>query len=116
MSWSSASGLVGCTYNNLKDACIRGHRDKILFIDFDFLTINPETCLKQLYEFIEEPSFQHDFNNIEQYTIEKDSEHGLFSDMHTIRKKLIPVQDDSMKILGSFYSSFSSFTYDFNEI
>lgn len=114
MGWSGASGLVGCTYNNLKDACVRGHRSKIMFIDFDFLTNNPDTCLKQIYEFLEEPYYQHNYDKIEQYTHEKDTEHGLFSDMHTIRSKLLPVKDDSIEILGNYHSKFNSFVYDFS--
>lgn len=111
-TWTSEDGLVGSTFNSIRDAVMRGHRNKIGFVDFDTLTSNPEVVMKDLYNFIEQPYYNHNFNNIPQYTKENDAEHG-FTDLHTIRPEIKPVNDDSKEILGHMWDQFKDFHYNF---
>lgn len=97
-------GVIGIAYNRIKDALDRGWKDSLHFIEFQDLTNNPDTVFQEIYNFLEEPQFTHDFNNVEQYTYEDDSVHG-FKNLHTIRKKVEPVEDDSTKILGYDFAS-----------
>lgn len=110
--WTAQDGLVGSTFNNLRDAVIRGHREKIHFIDFDRLTTQAEITMRYVYEFLDEDYFNHDFNNIQQYTKENDAEHG-FTDLHTIRPSIAPVEDDSRRILGHMHEQFQNFHFNF---
>lgn len=110
--WTSQEGLVGGTFNGLKDAVLRGHRDKIFFVDFDDLTTRPKHILKNVYDFLEIPLYDHDINNVIQYTKENDAEHG-FTDLHTIRPRIQPVQDDSKEILGHMWDQFKDFHFNF---
>ena len=41
----------------------------------------------KIYQYLDIPYFKHDFDNIEQVTIEDDEVYGAFGD-HTIRKQL----------------------------
>lgn len=111
-TWTSEDGLVGSTFNSIRDAVMRGHRNKIGFVDFDTLTSNPEVVMRDLYNFIEQPYYNHNFNNIPQYTKENDAEHG-FTDLHTIRPEIKPVNDDSKEILGHMWDQFKDFHYNF---
>lgn len=111
-TWTAEDGLVGSTFNSIRDAVMRGHRNKIGFVEFDTLTTNPEVVMKDLYNFIEQPYFNHDFKNIPQYTKENDAEHG-FTDLHTIRPEIRPVDDDSKEILGHMWEQFKDFHYNF---
>ena len=111
-TWSNSDGLVGQTFNDLKDAVMRGHRHKFYFLDFDTFTLNPKNKMKEIYDFIEQPYYNHDFNNIQQYTKENDAEHG-FTDLHTIRSKIEPVEDDSKQILGEQWNHYKDFQYNF---
>jgi len=111
-TWAATDGIVGETYNALFDACIRGHKDKFHFIDYDDLTHTPDTIIRKVYKFLDKPYFKHNFNNVEQYTQENDAEHG-FADLHTIRPVIEPQEDDSEQILGPMYEQYVSFTYDF---
>lgn len=110
--WTSQEGLVGSTFNSIRDAVMRGHRSKFHFIDFDNLTTNPKIIMKDVYEFLGEEYFDHDFDNILQYTKENDAEHG-FTDLHTIRPKIAPVKDDSQEILGYMHEQFKNFHFNF---
>lgn len=111
-NWTSQNGLVGGTFNNIQDACARGHKDKIYLVDYDKLTANPEAMMKNVYKFLDKPYYEHDFNNIPQYTEENDTAHG-FTDLHTIRPIVKPQRDDSREILGQLYNQFTGFKYDF---
>jgi len=110
--WSSADQLVGGAYNRIRDCVRRGHRASMHFVDFDDLTNAPYDTLKRIYEFLDEPGFNHDFENVEQTTHEKDSEHG-FTDLHTIRRTVKPVKLDYKTILGDAARPYLGFNYDF---
>ncbi len=94
----SDSGVVGLAYNRLLDALQRGLGDRMHFVEFEELTKNPIDTLDGIYRFLELPKFKHNFLNIEQVTHEDDSVHRL--DLHTIRRSVAPVPDDSLEVLG----------------
>lgn len=110
--WTSQDGLVGSSFNSIRDAVMRGHREKFHFIDFEQFTNRPETAIRFVYDFLDEEYFEHDFDNVSQYTKENDAEHG-FTDLHTIRKKIEPVKDDSKEILGYTWDQFQNFHFNF---
>ena len=86
--WSSETQPVGLAFNRIKDALLRGHRDKMLFIRYERLTQYPDVLLSNVYDFLELPFYEHDFDNVEQTTVENDRVHGM--DLHTIRPKVEP--------------------------
>lgn len=110
--WTSPEGLVGFSFNTIRDAIMRGHKKKFCFVDFDELTVTPDIKLKQIYDFLNEPYFKHDFDNVLQYTNENDTEHG-FTSLHTIRPVIKPVFDDSKIILGDAWKLYCDFHYNF---
>lgn len=110
--WTAADQLVGGAYNRIRDCVARGHRQHMHFVNFDELSSKPENTLGELYAFLGETYFVHDFNNIEQSTHEKDSEHG-FVDLHTIRQELKPVKKDYREILGDAVRPYLGINYDF---
>lgn len=110
--WSASEGLVGGTYNSILDSIYRGHRNKFHFVNYESLTRNPTNTIKGVYEFLGKSYFNHDFNNVQQYTKENDAEHG-FTDLHTIRPNIQPQVDDSRTVLGTLYDRFGNFKYEF---
>lgn len=110
--WTNQDGLVGGTFNTIRDACMRGHRDKFHFVDFEELTSTPKRVMQSVYKFLDRDYYDHDFNNIAQYTKENDAEHG-FTDLHTIRPEIKPVKDDSKEILGHLHENFKNFHFNF---
>ena len=111
-TWTAENGIVGHAFNSIRDAVMRGHRDNILMVDFDRLTGQPASVLARIYNFLDQPYYAHDFDNVEQYTKENDREHG-FTDLHTIRQSIRPVADDSQQILGPAWNQYSSYNYNF---
>ena len=110
--WAASDGLVGGTYNAILDAIYRGHRDKFHFVNYENLTKNPQDTMKDIYQFLDKPYYNHNFKNVQQYTKENDAEHG-FTDLHTIRPDIQPQINDSKIILGALYNKFGDFNYEF---
>lgn len=100
--WASAGQPVGLAYNRVKDAISRGYKNNLLFLEFDDITSKPSQALKRVYDYLELPYFQHNFNNVEQYTQEDDEKVHKIPNLHKIKSTVIPVPHDSEKILGKF--------------
>lgn len=111
--WTASDQLVGGAYNRIRDCVLRGHRESLHFVNFDDLSSNPTATMQRVYEFLGEEWYAgHDFDNVEQTTHEKDSEHG-FVDLHTIRQKIQPVKKDYRDVLGAAVKPYLGFAYDF---
>ena len=80
---------VGRAYNAIRDAVTRGWKDCIHFVDYDDLTRHPHNTMIGIYKFLGEESHSHDFENVEQVTVDDDSVYG-FKDLHVIRGKVEP--------------------------
>jgi sulfotransferase len=84
---ASANRLVGFSYQALREACWSDHADRLVIVDYDMLTLRPRDVLKLIYEFIDEPWFEHDFEQVE-YAAEKfDTALGL-ANLHTVLPKV----------------------------
>lgn len=55
---------LGFAYNCVKQGITSEHKSSIIIIEYDKLAKNPEMIMKVIYNFINEPYFEHDFNNV----------------------------------------------------
>jgi len=90
---------VGLAIERLSEIFRMGIDSKMLFIKFEDLCLYPESTMIKIYEYLEIPHFNHDFDNIEQVTKEDDEVYGAFGD-HAIRNKLAPVPSRAKQLLG----------------
>ena len=79
--------LVGYAWTGLKEAYYGEHAKSLLLVDYDLLAQTPEKCLHLVYDFLDEPWFEHDFDNIAYDAPEFDQALGL-SGLHKIRPKV----------------------------
>lgn len=79
--------LVGYAWAALKDAFYGEHAGSLLLVDYDLLVQAPRKVLSLIYRFIEQPEFEHDFDNIEYDAPEFDSALGLHG-LHKVRPKV----------------------------
>jgi sulfotransferase len=82
-----ADRTLGFALNGLKQAFYGGENDMIMMINYDDLCRAPESAMQSIYQFLGEPYFTHDFNDLEASYDEFDDDLNL-KGMHTIRKKL----------------------------
>lgn len=109
-TWLQGDQPVGLAYSRIRDAVARGYSDRLYFVHFERLTREPAQVLKEIYEFLGEEPFEHDFNNVKQVTWEDDSVHG-FKGLHDIRSKVEPIEPQWPKVLGQFAEQFGSLNF-----
>lgn len=79
--------LVGFAWSALKEAYYGEHAESLLLIDYDLLAQAPEKCLRLVYDFIGEPWFEHDFDNVQYDAPEFDQALGV-SGLHKVRARV----------------------------
>ena len=84
---ANANGAFGSAWTALKEAYYGEYSDRLLLIDYDLLTQFPERTMELLYQFIEEPIFKHDFDNVDYEAGEFDRQIGA-KGLHTVRKQV----------------------------
>jgi len=89
-TWVRKDQPIGLAFNRINDAVQRGFRNCLHFVEYDKLTTYPRETMQEIYAFLAEEPFQHDFANVKQVTQEDDSVHGFGADLHTIRPKVEP--------------------------
>ncbi len=98
MHWLNAPP-VGIAVARLIEAVQTNLLKQLHIVRFEDLTSNPGKVMKQVYDYLDEPYFEHDFNNIAQLTQENDQYHTIYGDHH-IRRKVEPVAVDFVNVLG----------------
>lgn len=79
-------GVVGFPYIGIKQAITGPENKQIFLMEYDQLCKQPEQMMRAVYTFIDEPYFNHDFNNVEASWDEYDAEIGI--KLHDVRKKV----------------------------
>lgn len=79
-------GIVGFPYMGIKQAITGNEKHMLMLVEYDLMCKNPEGMMKSIYNFIKEPYFEHDFNNVEGGWDEYDSEIGV--KLHTVSRKV----------------------------
>lgn len=103
--WTSDEGIIGKPYVSLIDAIQRGLSNRMLIFPYEEWTHDPKFWFKQLYDFIGEKYYEHDFNNINQVIRENDAGYGWGDNLHEIKTgKLIPAFTEAEKIIGTSWS------------
>lgn len=76
--------LVGYAWSALKEAYYATEADSMLVIDYDLLVQAPGRTMNLVYDFIGEPHFAHDFNNVQYDAAEFDMGLGV-KGLHKVR-------------------------------
>lgn len=81
------AGTFGSAWTSLKEAYYGEFSDRLLLIDYDLLSQFPGKTMELLYQFIDQPAFDHDFNNVE-YEAEGFDERVGAKGLHRVRKEV----------------------------
>jgi sulfotransferase len=83
----NAGGVVGSAWTALKEAYYGEFSERLLLVDYDLLTQHPARTMQLIYRFIDQPLFDHDFNNVDYAESEFDNNIGV-KGLHTVKKKV----------------------------
>ena len=79
--------MVGFGWAALKEAYYGEHAKSLLLIEYELFAEAPEKVMRLVYEFLDEPWFEHDFDNIEYDAPEFDRALGV-DGLHRVRPKV----------------------------
>jgi sulfotransferase len=82
-----SEGMVGYALDSLREAFYGGWADRMILVTYEALTREPGRTIAELYDFIGEPLFAHDFDNVEYSADEFDTALGS-PGLHTVRRKV----------------------------
>lgn len=97
--YAGHEGILGTTHRQIKDAITMGYLDRLLFVDYNRYCNTPKAQTKRIYDFLELPNFEHDFENIEQKEIYNDLAVGL-PNLHKIKPSLDRTVINCVEYLG----------------
>jgi sulfotransferase len=83
----SPGHTVRFAYDSLKEAITGPQKHRIMLVEYENLARNPKLMMQAIYAFIDEPYFEHDFENVEAAYDEYDIEAGI-QGLHTIRRSI----------------------------
>jgi len=78
---------IGFAYLALKQAITSKEKNMIMLVEYEQLCKNPEGMMSAIYNFIDQPQYEHDFNNVESSYDEFDADVNV-KGLHTTRKKV----------------------------
>lgn len=90
---------VGIAVQRLTEAIETNTVAQCHVVRFEDLTQRPAEVMKKVYDYLEEPYFEHDYEHVAQSTQENDWQAGIYGD-HRIRPKVEPVPLDYNQVLG----------------
>ncbi len=101
--------LVGFPWAALKEAYYSEHAGSLLLVEYDLLAETPEKVMRLVYEFLGEPWFDHDFDNIEYDAPEFDQALGL-AGLHKVRPK-VAIKNRKTVLPPDLFNQYSSLSF-----
>lgn len=84
---AASDGLVGLALDALREAFWGENSGRLILVGYEALAKNPKVTLSQLYAFLDEPWFEHDFDNVEYEANDFDLALGT-PNLHKVRRRV----------------------------
>ncbi|MDP3332491.1 MAG: sulfotransferase [Methylococcaceae bacterium] len=84
---NSDTGQVGIAWSVLREAWFGSQSQRLLIVSYERLVRDPKLTLQRLYNELEEPFFEHDFDNVAYDEPEYDAHIGM-PGLHKVRPKV----------------------------
>jgi sulfotransferase len=84
---NSENGLIGLAWSNFREAWFGDEAKRLIVVPYDHLVRAPRQILRQLYDELGEPWFEHDMNNVEYDEPDYDAQLGM-PGLHRVRQKV----------------------------
>lgn len=95
----ASDGPLGRGFTGLETAIKNGFRKNLLLVEYDNLVSTPKDTMNKIYEFIDQPYYEHDFENIYNKQKEDDGKVYGLPDMHKVRAKVRRTAKNPSEIL-----------------
>lgn len=106
---ASSNGLVGWALDALREACAGPFKDRLLLVEYDALCQAPGDVMGQIYEYLGEPRYRHDFENLDYSAPEFDAKMGM-PELHTVKGPVVARPRETI-LPPRLFTSFSDDTF-----
>jgi len=79
--------MLGFAYNALKEAFYGEHAGQLMLVQYESLVSEPRRVMQAIYDFVGEPAFEHDFDNVAYEADEFDLRAGT-PGLHAVRRSV----------------------------
>jgi len=97
--YAGPTGILGLSHASIKDAIVQGHKDSMLFVEYNRFCNSPKSQMKRIYDFFELPKFEHNYKKIEQPEIYNDLATGL-PNLHKIKPSVERTVSNCVEYIG----------------
>jgi sulfotransferase len=94
------NGILGQSYSGMQQLVIEGKQRFMHFVEYSDLMTRPRETMQAIYDYLEEPYFEHDFDNIQNVYREDDAKIYGLADMHEVRTKLGKISANPASVLS----------------
>jgi sulfotransferase len=102
-------GYVHGPLINVQQSMFSNEIDHICYVEYDTLVQHPRATLQQIYQFLGESWYEHDFNNVEDSYDEFDEQAKIIG-LHTVRRK-VEYQDRRSILPGELWDRYSPMSF-----
>jgi sulfotransferase len=99
--WMHPTNTIGRAVERLFEMIRLNYADNVLFIKYEDLCLHPKTQMIRLYDYLDLPYYEHNYDEIPQNIKEDDTIYGLGDGLHKIREKLEMKPSDAKAVLGA---------------
>lgn len=113
----NAAGYVSMPLLNVKQSFHCSEVEHIFYVEYNHLVKHTDIVMKQIYDFLGEPFYQHDFKNVEDSYDEYDDQ-AKIDGLHKVRKEIKWIERRTILPvdLWKHYEPNSYWLYDFDNI
>jgi sulfotransferase len=102
-------GYVHGPLINVQQSMFSNEIGHICYVEYDTLVQNPRAVMQQIYQFLGEPWYEHDFDNVEDSYDEFDNQ-AKIAGLHTVRRK-VEYQDRRSILPGELWDRYSPMSF-----
>ena len=102
-------GYVHGPLINVQQSMFCNEISHICYVEYDTLVQNPRAAMQQIYQFLGEPWYEHDFDNVEDSYDEFDDQAKIVG-LHTVRKK-VEYQDRRSILPGELWDRYGPMSF-----
>lgn len=102
-------GYVHGPLINVQQSMFSNEIGHICYVEYDALVQTPRAVMQQIYQFLGEPWYEHDFDNVEDSYDEFDNQ-AKIAGLHTVRRK-VEYQDRRSILPGELWDRYSPMSF-----
>lgn len=99
--WLASDGPIGRSFTSIQIAFDNNYKQHLHFVEYNDLINDPHSAMQSIYQFLEQPLYEHDFANIVNCYPEKDEDIYGLPGMHKVRSQIKNVAPKATDVLPS---------------